>query len=115
MFSRFDRNPLRKAACLSFLALLVTGALTVDDARAARIVEHVDGHGMAATDNTEDPRQGGGGSMEGDPWGGEQRVADDSTDGPGVRDTAPIPATGVRVALSSLWSRLLIFLSAFAR
>lgn len=120
MFSRFDRNLLRKAASVLALAMLVTLTLGLADAQAAtpRGVQFVDGSGMAATDNTEDPRQsGGGGSMEGDPWGGEQRDAGTTLDGPTIAVETHHTSDAVRAAwsMTGFWSRLLAFLTSFVR
>ncbi|HKK71055.1 MAG TPA: hypothetical protein VKA86_07540 [Candidatus Krumholzibacteria bacterium] len=89
MFSRTLRN-LRSAGSLFALALLAFAvvAAAVDTAEAAQTRHFVDGSGMS--DRSDDPRHGhGGGSLEGDPWGGEQRPSDSADpDTPTLSDGA---------------------------
>lgn len=111
MISRLVRNP-RAGSSALVLALVAFAVLAPVDEAMGKKLHYVDGHGMAATDNTENPRQGGGGgSMEGDPWGGEQRGANDTGgDGPTIVETtstATSPLDAFRFA--DLWSLMLSF------
>ena len=117
MISRFVRN-LPTGASLLALAILVLATATAGDASAAETRSFVDGNGMAATDNMEDPHQGGGGSMEGDPWGGEQRDAGDvDHDGPVIVETHATTAESTRwtFRFADLWSLLTAFWASLLR
>ena len=123
MLSRFVRNPrrrsrgaLRPALVLAVAILVTVGSLGEATARENRHI--VDGFGMARDDNTEDPRQGGGGSSEGDPWGGEQRDAGDHDGGGPVIGATPVQAsapTSWLSRLAGLWAALVTFWSSLAR
>jgi hypothetical protein len=108
MFSRTLRN-LRSVGSLFAVALLAITLLGAADTAEARETRHyVDGYGMA--DQVDDPRNGhGGGAVEGDPWGGEQRPSDSTdTDTPTIADgSSTLRVSTVDPSDRDFWSWLL--------
>lgn len=111
MISRLVRN-FRAGSSALVLALLACALLVPTGDAVGKSPHYVDGHGMATADGTENPwESGGGGSMEGDPWGGEQRDAGDAgSDGPTIVETLPTTSSPLDAfRFADLWSILYSF------